>query len=175
MGYLQRGFAYGNRRGFAIPLPELKVEEQTEHDVFGGVYNGGVIRSGQLLNILGRTVIKLSLPVSKIGNPTGDVVLGIRAHLPIGEDILLASKVWGDILALAAYPAVTWIEVEFDTPVTIDERVKIYVEFTGGDASNLLCAHTQGSDVKADEWKDLYTTEWIGYEDNDAAYRYKYY
>jgi len=148
----------------------MATEEQTTHNVFGGVHAGGVIRSGQRLTISNRVVSKLSFPVAKLNSPVGDVVLGIRQL----DNTLLGSKVWGDVSSLAAYPTVTWIEVTLDTPLTVNEEVIIYVEFTGGDATDTLVIYTNSGDVKADEYKVQYVTSWTSYTDDDDAYIYTY-
>ncbi|GAI67225.1 unnamed protein product, partial [marine sediment metagenome] len=115
MGFLQRGFAYGNRRGFAIPLPELKTEEQVQHNTYMGLsgQTGGKKWAGQRFWIPpNRKIATLAFVIMKFGSPTGDVTFAIR-HYP--SMTILNSKVWGDASDLpTTYPPVDWQEAEFD-------------------------------------------------------------
>ncbi len=177
MGFLQRGFAYGNRRGFAIPLyvPELKVEEQIQHNSITGLSGEfeGKKWAGQHFWIPpNRKIATLAFLIIKLGNPTGDVTFTIKEY---PSEIILNSKVWGDASDLpTAYPPTEWIEVEFDTPQLIDVLVRMRVEFSGGDGENQVAfAYQGGGSVKPDE---EYVRDVEGVEPtSDAAYRYKYY
>ncbi|MBA7585225.1 hypothetical protein ES708_27196 [subsurface metagenome] len=175
MGFLQRGFAYGNRRGFAIPLPlpELLVEEQVLHNQNRGLSGevGDEKWAGQRFwHPPNRKIATLAFIISKLGSPTGDITFTIREY---PSDIVLNSKVWGDASDLpATYPPVEWQEVEFDAPILIDVSVEMIVEFSGGDASSQVATTFQNTNVKPDE---EYVYEGGGDPTSDAAYRYKYY
>ncbi len=175
MGFLQRGFAYGNRRGFAIPLytPELKIEEQVLHNSYSGLagHTGGMKWAGQrFLMPFNRKIATLAFLISKIGSPTGNVTFTIRSY---PGDIPLLSKVWRDASDLpAAYPPAEWQEVEFDTPILIEAPVEMIVQFSGGDAANQVVFAYQNTNVKPDEEfiRDVEGAD----PTQDATYRYKY-
>ncbi|MBA7480718.1 hypothetical protein ES707_16180 [subsurface metagenome] len=177
MGFEQRGFAFGNRRGFAPPLyiPELKVEEQLQHDSYIGLSGQfeGKTWAGQHFWIPpNRKIATLAFLISKLGSPTGDVTFTIEEY---PTDIPLLTKVWGDASDLpAAYPPAEWQEVEFDIPQFIDVIVRMQVKFSGGDAGNQVAfAFWSGGSVKPDE---EYVRDVEGVDPtSDAAYRYKYY
>ncbi|GAH90354.1 unnamed protein product [marine sediment metagenome] len=176
MGFEQRGFAFGNRRGFAPPLyvPELKIEEQILHDTFVGLSGGGKEWAGQHFWIPpNRKIAFLAFLISKLGSPTGDVTFIIRVH---PTDIVLLSKVWGDASELTTdLPPTVWQEVEFDAPTLISGGVPVemVVQFSGGDGGNQVALAFQDADVKPDEELVL---DVEGHDPTrDAAYRYKYY
>ncbi|GAI67286.1 unnamed protein product [marine sediment metagenome] len=175
MGFLQRGFAYGNRRGFAIPLPELLVEEQILRNTYPGLSGQfeGITWAGQRFWIPpNRKIATLAFLISKLGSPTGDVTFTIKEY-PTG--IILNSKVWGDASDLpTAFPPAEWQEVEFDSPALIDVLAKMICEFSGGDGGNqVVFAKQGGGSVKPDEEFEM-DIEGL-YPTDDAAYRYKYY
>ncbi|GAI62318.1 unnamed protein product [marine sediment metagenome] len=178
MGFLQRGFAYGNRRGFAIPLyvPELKVEEQIQYNTFVGLSGdtGGKKWAGQHFFIPpDRKIATLAFYLVKMGTPTGDVTFTIKTY---PDGIVLNSKVWGDASDVPTdIPVLVWTEAEFDTPILIDtiRQVRMIVEFSGGDGENqiALCRQDGGS-VKPDE---EFVMDVEGSDPtSEAAYRYKY-
>ncbi|MBA7479263.1 hypothetical protein ES707_14697 [subsurface metagenome] len=175
MGFLQRGFAYGNRRGFAIPLPELLVEEQILHNTYIGLSGQfeGKKWAGQHFWIPpNRKIATLAFIIMKSGSPTGDVTFTIEEY-PTG--IPLLTKVWGDASDLpTTYPPTEWQEVTFDSPRLIDVLVRMLVKFSGGDGGNQVgFAFQGGGSVKPDE---EYVRDVEGVEPtSDAAYRYKYY
>lgn len=127
----------------------MATEEQTHLDGhFATVYGG--TGAGQRLTISGRTVSKLSFPLEKIGSPgSGDVIFYIKK---VSDDSTIMEKVWGDAQDVPS--SVTWLEVTFDTPVSIDEEVRLLVRNNGsGSAGNGLGIHASWlSDVKAGEY-----------------------
>lgn len=173
MGFLQRGFAYGNRRGFAIPLPELLVEEQILQNRVTGLDGTDKKWAGQWFHIPpNRKIATLAFKIMKLGSPTGEVTFFIREY-PTG--IVLNSKVWGDAADLpTAYPPDEWLEVEFDSPLLIDVLVEMRVGFSGGDGANQVGIASQGGgSVKPDE---EFKADIVGADPAvDCTYRYKYY
>lgn len=153
------------------PPPEEYTEEQTNYDKAASIYGLGWYRRGQKLTIPNRQVTKLGFWLDRRNSPTGDVILAIRK---VSDDSLICSKRLCNASEIST--EVTYYEVTFDTPVTINEEVRIYTEFSGGNAYNYLSIHYQNSDVKPDE---CYTAQssgpWIDDETQDTAYRYKYY
>jgi len=144
-------------------------EEQTAHNAVIALYSGSRIRAGQRLTISNRIVTKLSFPIRKFGSPTGNVTFTIRK---VSDDSVLASKVWGDASALPT--TVTWEEITFDSPININEEVRIQVEFSGGDSSNTVRYRYQDTDVKASELHTRYITSYTDRSGNDGAYIYTY-
>ena len=91
----------------------------------------------------------------------------------MSDDNVICSKLWGDAATLPT--EITYEEVEFVTPITINEEVRILVEAVGQDSSNCPQIHFQNTDVKANEYVTYYISP--TYTDNetwDMAYRYTY-
>lgn len=154
-----------------VTPPEEYTEEQTQHNFSWGLYSTAETRAGQKLTISNRQVTKLGFWLLKVNSPTGDVTLTMRK---VSDDSLIYSKVWGDAADLTTDPV--YEEVEFDTPETINEEVRILAEFSGGDANNQVKVRMQATDVKADEQFCVYETpDWTDYAAYDSAYRYTYY
>ncbi len=131
--------------------------------------SGGASRAGQRLTISNRTVTKLSFPLKKNNSPTGNVTFTIRQI----DDSVLATKVLGDASALSA--TLNWEEVTFDTPVYINEEVRILAEYSGGGATNNVACYAAITDVKADEyWTNYATSSWQPQATYDAAYIYTF-
>ena len=145
---------------------EAGVEDQTTYSGTSGIQPAWRTRVGQKLTISERTVTHLSAYLSKAGSPTGDVVLGIRK---VSDDSLIVSKVLFDALELTT--SFVWYEAEFDTPVYINEQVRIYVEFNGGDSSNYVWAGFAADDVKESENRVAYLSSW---SDTTGEWMYKY-
>jgi len=116
----------------------------------------------------------LSFYLAKIGSPTGDVTFTIRR---VSDDLVLVSKVMGDasILPDDVAPGPTWKEVTFDSPIIVNEEVRILAEFSGGDINNTVELYCQNTDVKADEYLTWYiAAAWVNVTAQDAAYKYTY-
>ncbi len=175
MGFLQRGFAYGNRRGFGVLEVEAGgVEEQAEYDYYHPLDYALFRALGQRLTIPNRKVTKLGFWLMREGiGLAGDVYFEINR---VFDDSLIVSKYWG-VLGDAAPDVPTYEEVTFAAPALIDEEVRIFVRVTGGTADNHLGASGQSSDVKAGEVWCRYrvaTSQWEVIEGYDFAYRYTY-
>ncbi|MBA7581058.1 hypothetical protein ES708_22958 [subsurface metagenome] len=153
------------------PPPEEYTEEQPVYNYEAwGIFSDGDTRAGQKLNISNRQVIKLGFWLKKKDNPTGNVAFTIRK---VSNDDVLLSKDWGDAATLPT--EITYKEVTFDTPQTINEEVRICCEFSGGDSFNKIIVALNLGDIKPDECFTVYEApSWndLGY---DCAYRYKYY
>lgn len=152
------------------------IEDQLLFDTTTGMNLGGHDeKCGQLLTITNRTVTQLSFPLSKLNNPTGDVILGI---LKESDKSLICSKLWGPASNLPIHPALTWAVVEFDDPKFINDLAIIYIQVTGGDSANQVVAYFMNSDVKPHENRVRYNGAsdlWMQDTLADAAYRYHYY
>lgn len=127
------------------------------------------------MTISNREVTKLSFPLQKSGAPTGDVTFTIRK---VSDDSIIASKVWGDASALSTGDLV-WREVTLDTPVVVNEEVRIQAEFSGGGGvNNVGVGRTTVAqdDVKAGEYHTLRhaTLGIVDDPNNDGMYIYTY-
>lgn len=174
------GIRYGGGAG-RVTLTELNptyetevtvkdYEEQTQHDYDAWLYSGYVTREGQKLTIHNREVTKLGFWLTKEGNPTGNVTFVIRK---VSDSSIINSKIWGDAADLPT--EVTYEEVEFDTPVTINEEVRILCEFSGGDVPNYVIQRYQHSDVKANEVRTYwFASAWNDRDIYDGTYRYTF-
>lgn len=148
----------------------MAVEEQTQYNDLVSLYSTIPNRVGQELTIPDREVTKLGFWLSKLGAPSGDITFTIRKE---SDDGVLLTKVWGNATALTTTP--TYKEITFDTPQTINELVRICVEFSGGDVDNRVYMSEQDTDVKADEFMVFfYDSAWFDSAATDAAYRYTY-
>lgn len=148
----------------------MAVEEQTQYNKTVSLYSTIPNRAGQELTIPYREVTKLGFWLSKLGSPTGDITFTIRKE---SDDGVLLTKVWENATALTTTP--TYKEVTFNTPQTINELVRILVEWGGGDAENRVYMSEQDTDVKADEFMVFfYNSSWNDSLSTDAAYRYTY-
>ena len=148
----------------------MPVEEQLLYDAYQFLRAGQNIRHGQHLTIPNRKVSKLVFVIARYGNPPGDVTFTIRK---VSDDSIIASKVWGAASTLSTDPE--WKEVTFDTPVIVNEEVRILVEYNAGDPSNMLKHYFWNADVKAGEYVEVYyNTTWVDYPARDTAYQYTY-
>lgn len=147
----------------------MPTEEQTLDESWISVRASTYWRVGQQLTISGRTVDKLSFKLHKSGGvETFDVVFTIRR---VSDDSIIASKVWGLGDHLTADPAGAWYEVTFDTPVAIDEEVRICVEYDG----DQILFHMAITDPKASESQKRYNGVWSFFNaDWDCCYIYTY-
>lgn len=132
---------------------------------------------GQRLTISNRTVKKLSFPLLRYGSPGGTVTFLIRKALNSPNDTILATKLWGNSNDVPS--VLTWLEVTFDTPILINEEVRILACATGtSDYPNTLAFYNSWPTLaKANEKLTqrsaggVYTDDPTGY---DSAYIYTY-
>ena len=144
-------------------------EEQTQHNSSANLRAGSNVRVGQRLTISSRYVSSLSFVLSKVGSPSGDVTFTIRK---VSDDSVIGSKVWGDASGLTT--SAEWVKVELDSPVYVNEEVRICIEFAGGDSTNRVVLGYQDSDVKANEYRSAYQASWVAFTSHDCAYKYEY-
>lgn len=138
------------------------------HAMFFG--DATTTRLGQKLTIPNRTITHLGFWIWKQNNPTGDITFGIRR---VSDDSLISSKVWGDASALQG--AAAYEEVEFDTPPTINEEVRVYAEFLNGNGTDRTVIRDQSTNVKANEGLCYYPGVWNDFyiDTRDCQYRMK--
>jgi len=147
----------------------MDTEQQLLYNSFTALYSGMYIRRGQRLTIPNRSVEKLGFWLDKFGSPTGNVTYTIRK---VSNDSIIASKVWGNASLLSF--STTYYEVTFDSAVTINEEVRICVEFSGGDSHNFVWMAYQSTDVKVGEFRTGYNAPiWVD-TTGDIAYIYTY-
>ena len=127
------------------------------------------IRAAQRLTISNRKVTKLSFYIKRTGTATGAITFTIRK---VSDDAIINSIGWGDAGDLPTDFA--WQEKEFAVPETINELVRICVEFSGGSAGNEVQVSGETSDVKADEYFQWYTDAWATPATWDFGYIYTY-
>jgi len=149
---------------------------QLESDSSLPIYNGLRYYAGQRLTISDKTVTKLAFKLKKVGSPTGEVKFSIYTvdeDDPLEGGELLAQKIWGDAYNLSETN--NWEEVTFDTPVYIDQEVRIVCEFLNGSASKYVAlAYEDSSVVAAEHLTWIYLTSWTDETTYDAAYKYSY-
>lgn len=153
----------------------MATEEQTVIGAAEYLRNGSYIRLGQKLDSVSRYITHLSFKLGKHGSPTGNVTLTIRK---VSDDSVLGSKLWGDAADLPqcnfpAYNCLEWKEVTFDSPVFVNEAVRISCEYSGGDSSNLVSWGRVGTDEIATGQYTRYIGSWSD-KTGDATYKYTY-
>ena len=150
----------------------MPTEEQPIYNPYAYYYlaSGIDIRAGQKLTIPNRIITKLAFMLCKVNSPTGDVTFTIRK---VSDDSIINSKIWGNASVLPDYPSYQYQEVTFDTPVLINQEVRILCEFSGGNVSNAIGLNYCSSTVKPNECFTYYKTNYsdVGY---DAVYVYTY-
>ncbi|GAI98860.1 unnamed protein product, partial [marine sediment metagenome] len=87
---------------------------------------------------------------------------------------LLASKLWGNAVDVPSGLPPTYLEVEFDEPVSIDDEVYICAYSTGTSASDFPIMHRQYPSVKPNEGYVQKNGTWEEDDFWDTAYRYTY-
>ena len=153
------------------PPPEERTEEQTQCDSRYYIGASYVDERGQRLFILNRQVTKLGFWINKRGLPEGDLTFLIRR---VSDDSIILTKLWGD--AADVPTDMTYEEVTFDSPITINEEVRILARFTGGAPLVCISVWRSDSDVKANESHTYGSpSSWNEEGNRDNAYRYKYY
>jgi len=178
---LSEGWKITKQEGFNVVLqsPEglirpvdlrYDTEEQTQYNTNTAIYASYPFQ-GQRLTISNRTVSKLGFWLKKYGSIAGDVTFEIHK---VSDDSVIVSKVWGDASALTT--SYVYREVTFDTPVLINEEVRILVGFSGGNFLNYVVAGEQTPSVKENELTSSYWygDGWHDFEAYDFAYIYTY-
>lgn len=142
-------------------------DEQSTYTACLAMFTGGYIRVGQRKTISNRRISKLRFLLRKYGSPpTGNVTFAVRR---VSDDSIILSKVWGDASDLPT--SITYEEVTFDTPVLVNEEVRLYAEYSGGDYDNCVEVAANQTDVKAGEYICVYETSWLDEPSADGAYR----
>lgn len=104
-----------------------------------------------------------------MGSPSGDLIFTIRK---VSDDSIIVSKVWGDASSLSY--SLMWREVVFDSPLRIQDEVRIALEFEGGDANNLVRSGRSIASRKGDEIYTYFDAgSWTDYG-GDFCYKYTY-
>jgi len=154
-----------------LHLSAGETEEQTSSNTAYPLYSGYKTRVGQRLTISNRRVYTLAFNLYDVGSPSGDVTFTIRQL----DDTILASKVWGDAGDIGIPGGEK--EVTLDTPVLVNEEVRLCCEYSGaGNTLNAVYVRFQNTDVKASEGLSYYDGSWTDEDGNGNDYdvRYKY-
>lgn len=149
------------------PEPDQKVEEQTQRNAYNAIY-APQSRRGQWLTIPGRWISTLSFYLSGKSGATGDITFTIRRR---ADDTIIASKILGDAsgLELAKF---NWYKVYFDTPVFVDDEVRILCEYEGEEP---IFIGIMNADVKPNEGRTIGLPQRVWRDFNvDCCYRYTY-
>lgn len=152
------------------PPPTEYTEEQTQNLIgLANLRAGSFIRAAQRLPVSSRTLTKLSFRIKRNGSAAGAITFTIRK---VSDDSIINSKLWGDAADLPT--DFTWPEVTFDSPILINEEVRISVEFSGGSSGNEVMISGATSDEKPGEWFEWYDTSWAKPAEWDFGYIYTY-
>ncbi len=163
---------------FAVGVVPLGIADATTEQTTnsGDLVFGFTARRacGQRLTISDRLVTKLSFRLHKKGAPTGDVYFRIRK---VSDNSVLSEQLWGQAEDLPAEGAPDWVEATFDTPVNVNEEVRILAEAsTGASSTNSIKMRYEPSDVKASEYLTYGVPpgSWVNATAVDGAYKYTY-
>lgn len=151
----------------------MAIEEQTTYssNALLGSAGDAAREWGQRLTISNRQVTKLGFWLRKRNTPIGTLTFLIRK---VSDGEVICSKLWGNSSDLPA--ETTYLEVEFDTPQTINEEVRI-VAFAQGETAEANGAYIgyERESVKDDEYTTLKVVgAWTDKETWETAYRYTY-
>jgi hypothetical protein len=133
--------------------------------------------TGVALTITNHTVTKLSFYLKKVGAPSGTNVTFKVSQDDGGSNLASATFAIASIGTSAA-----WCEATLATPLLVNERVWLTVEYTGGDASNYICVGINSTQLKANEAfvsdavPDAAAAPDVSWEDaaQSCGYKYKY-
>lgn len=155
--------------GEKVMMGKQQMEETPGNAYF--LYKNGyhAYRAGQRLTISNKKVSWLAFQLWKVGNPTTNIVFGIRK---VSDDSVIVEETFGPATLIST--AAIWYGKEF-TPVLINEEVRIYIEFAGGNSSNGIYVSTHyGSSVVSGEQATLCNTieGWTDYASDDLVYKY---
>ncbi|GAI80731.1 unnamed protein product, partial [marine sediment metagenome] len=121
---------------------------------------------GQRLTISNRKVSHLGFWLRHYAGASGDITFGIRR---VSDNSEIMTKKWGDAGDLTTTP--TYYEVEFDTPTTVNEEVRLFCRFVGPGTNLDVLFAKQNTNVKADELlTDYYDASWHDLPAEDAGY-----
>lgn len=159
--------------GFEPILGTEGTEGQTQYDTALAFTSEQAYRGGQRLTISNRYVSKLGFWLRKYNSPPGSYYFAVRK---VSDDSIIIREAVG--LADDLSTTVTYIEHTFATPVLVNEEVRILVEYTASDTTNVISSWYQNSDVKASEYR-TYCNANLVYVDfsavgHDHAYIYTY-
>lgn len=144
------------------PPPEDCFEQpnQTGNE---SLHGGWKHRCGQKITISNKVITKLGFWLMKGGSPSGAVTFTIRKT---SDDSIINSKVAIQAENLTASRA--YYEVEFDTPVNVNEEVYMLAEYAGAE---YVVFYYQGTDVCAGIYVD-YKGGYTEHATRDAAFKY---
>ena len=166
-------YVYGTGRYgcFKFLIAETTSDDnQTTIDDYSYLYSGFMIRVGTRKTIAAKGILTLQAYLKKVGSPTGNVTFAIRR---VSDDSLIDSKVWGDAADLGTTGA--WKSITFTVPQLINEEVRVFVEYSGGDSNNKIGAGYATSNVKANEKLTVGDEdEWADYAAYDFSYQITY-
>ena len=145
----------------------MATEEQTVDTGLASIRGAFDFRLGQRLTISNRVVSKLSFKLHKSNGDSGNITYTIRR---VSNDALLASKVWGDAATLSTNSDGAWCEATLDSPVLVNEEVRIQAEYVG----DQVLYHIATTSVKANELKTSYNGVYSDRVDWDTCYIYTY-
>lgn len=151
----------------------MATEEQTTYNTANPVGYHSTLqyhRSAQKLTISSRIVSRLGFWLEKVGTPPGNVTFAIYKT---SDDSVIVSKLWGAADSLTTSAA--FYEVIFDSPIAINEEVRIAVVDTESNNTNYIKAWYSSSNEKADEYfSHYYQGAWTDVSHDDFAYIYTY-
>lgn len=145
--------------------------EQTDYDANKKLYAGSTTRCGERLLLKNKVVAGLSFVLGRCGSPTGALYFRIRRVI---DDSILAEATLLDVSTLAT--SLTWVDLELNTPVYINEEVRITVEYDGGDSSNYINVSYKYANVVSGGMRTYYSGgAWTDDGASDMAFKIHYY
>lgn len=128
--------------------------DQPEWSGTGQMYNGNWIRHAQKITLTDKTLTKVKFLMKKEGAPTGTVYARVRK---VSDDSIIETSTT-ELDAADITTELAWYE--FALTCSVNEAVRVSVEYSGGDESNGLLVCYQSTDV-CDGSYSYYKTDWI--------------
>lgn len=131
--------------------------EQTEVNIPASSWDplgntGAWCRLGQRLTIHG-TIIEIGYRVARVGYPTGNITFSIY---DAETNELLFTRVWGDASELPTSNITSYPTVTVMPALTLNQEVRLCVEYYGGNAINHCLAGYYTGDRIAGQWYTNY-------------------
>ena len=151
----------------------MATEYQTQYDTALILDSAVATRVGQRVTIPNRKITKLGFWLRKYNNPSGNYSYVIRKVS--NDDVLVNETV---AAASSLTEIVTYVEHTFSSPPTVNEEVRLLVEFSGDSSPDIMTTYYKATtSEKAGEYRCYYQdAAYVDFSANgsDHAYIYTY-
>jgi hypothetical protein len=137
-----RGFQWGLTKTATWSWYEGSSTEVVYTYTSDNYLDGSTKRRAQHVNLTDTTLTSMSFYLCKINSPNGNVTFSVRN---VTGDTVLWSEVWGDASTLTT--GFTWYQIVFDSPVYVNDDVRLCVEYYNGNSTDKVNTGYYGSNV----------------------------